>query len=111
MMMAASDMRYSTLMLPLYMIGGAVPSVIPFLITARNFGDKEYSVLSGWMNMAGNIGQIIGPTIAAFIFDITGTYRLAWIIFAVLMVVVGILYLLSSLTSKKQIEALGYKPQ
>lgn len=111
MMMAASDMRFSTLMLPLYMIGGAVPSVIPFLITARNFGDKEYSVLSGWMNMAGNIGQIIGPTIAAFIFDITGTYRLAWIIFAVLMVVVGILYMLSSMTSGKQIEALGYKPQ
>lgn len=111
MMMAASDMRFSTLMLPLYMIGGAVPSVIPFLITARNFGDKEYSVLSGWMNMAGNIGQIIGPTVAAFIFDITGTYRLAWIIFAVLMVVVGILYLLSSMTSAKQIEALGYKPQ
>lgn len=111
MMLSASDMRYSTWMLPLYMIGGAVPSVIPFLITARNFGDKEYSVLSGWMNMAGNIGQIIGPTIAAFIFDITGTYQLAWIIFSILMVLVGILYLLSSMVSTKQIEQLGYKPQ
>lgn len=111
MMLSASDMRYSTWMLPLYMIGGAVPSVIPFLITARNFGDKEYSVLSGWMNMAGNIGQIIGPTIAAFIFDITGTYQLAWIIFSILMVLVGVLYLLSSMVSTKQIEQLGYKPQ
>lgn len=111
MMLAAKDMRFATVMLPLYMIGGAVPSVIPFLITARNFGDKEYGVMSGWMNMAGNIGQIIGPTAAAFIFDITGTYRLAWIIFAVLMVVVGILYMLSSMTSKKKIEELGYKPQ
>ena len=111
MMLSATDMKFSTWMLPLYMIGGSVPSVIPFLITARNFGDKEYSVLSGWMNMAGNIGQIIGPTIAAFIFDITGTYQLAWIIFAVLMVLVGILYMLSSMTSTKQIEAMGYKPQ
>lgn len=111
MMLSATDIKFSTWMLPLYMIGGSVPSVIPFLITARNFGDKEYSVLSGWMNMAGNIGQIIGPTIAAFIFDITGTYQLAWIIFAVLMVLVGILYMLSSMTSTKQIEAMGYKPQ
>lgn len=111
MMLSATDMKFSTWMLPLYIIGGSVPSVIPFLITARNFGDKEYSVLSGWMNMAGNIGQIIGPTIAAFIFDITGTYQLAWIIFAVLMVLVGILYMLSSMTSTKQIEAMGYKPQ
>lgn len=111
MMLSATDMKFSTWMLPLYMIGGSVPSVIPFLITARNFGDKEYSVLSGWMNMAGNIGQIIGPTIAAFIFDITGTYQLAWIIFAALMVLVGILYMLSSMTSTKQIEAMGYKPQ
>ena len=66
--------------------------------------------MSGWMNIAGNVGQIVGPTVAAIIFDVTGTYTLAWIIFAVLMVVVGGLYLASSLASKKQIEAMGYTP-
>lgn len=106
--LSASNMTFATVMIPLYMIGGAVPSVIPFLITAHNFGDKEYGVMSGWMNMAGNVGQIIGPTVAAFIFDITGTYRLAWISFAVLMVVVAALYFLSNHSSKKQIEAMGY---
>ena len=65
--------------------------------------------MSGWMNMAGNVGQIIGPTVAAMIFDITGTYQLAWIIFAVLMVVVAVLYFLSNHASAKQIEAMGYK--
>jgi len=111
MALASKNMMFATLLIPLYMIGGAVPSTVPFLITARNFGDKEYGVMSGWMNMAGNIGQIIGPTVAAIIFDVTGTYVLAWIIFAVLMVVVGVLYLLSSISSKKQIEEMGYIPQ
>lgn len=111
MALASDNMIFATILIPLYMIGGAVPSTIPFLITARNFGDKEYGVMSGWMNMAGNVGQIVGPTIAAAIFDITGTYTLAWIIFAVLMVVVGVLYLLSNISSKKQIEEMGYIPE
>ena len=110
MALSSKDMMYAKLLIPIYMIGGAVPSTIPFLITARNFGDKEYGVLSGWMNMAGNCGQIIGPTVAAFIFDTTGTYVLAWTIFAVLMVVVSLLYMFSGIASKKQIEAMGYKP-
>lgn len=109
--LSGSNMVFASVMVPLYMIGGAVPSVIPFLITARNFGDKEYGVMSGWMNIAGNIGQIIGPTVAAFIFDFTGTYLLAWIIFAILMVLVALLYLFSNNSSKKQIEAMGYKPE
>lgn len=108
--LAATNMTFSTVMIPLYMIGGAVPSVIPFLIITYNFGDKEYGVMSGWMNMAGNVGQIIGPTIASFIFDITGSYLIAWIIFAALMVLVAVLYFLSNHSSKKQIEAMGYTP-
>lgn len=109
MALSAKNMTFATILIPLYMLGGALPSVIPFLITSYNFGDKEYGVMSGWMNMAGNIGQIIGPTIAAIIFDVTGTYTLAWIIFAVLMGVVAVFYLISTIVSKKQIEAMGYK--
>lgn len=101
-------MIFSRIMIPLYMIGGAVPSVIPFLITARNFGDKEYGVMSGWMNIAGNLGQIVGPTATAIIFDLTQSYILAWTIFATLMGVVAVLYLLSNVCSRKQIEAMGY---
>lgn len=108
--LSASNMAFSNGVIWLYMIGGSIPSVIPALITVRNFGDKEYGVMSGWMNMAGNVGQIIGPTVAAFIFDATGTYYLAWIIFAVLMVVVSLLYLASVLSSRKQIESMGYTP-
>ncbi len=110
MALAKSSMAFTKLMIPLYMIGGALPSTIPFLITARNFGDKEYGVMSGWMNMAGNVGQIVGPTVAAFIFDVTGAYTLAWYIFAALMVLVSVLYFLSGISSRKQIAAMGYTP-
>ena len=108
--LASQNMVFATVMVPLYMIGGALPSVIPFLITSLNFGDKEYGVMSGWMNIAGNIGQIIGPTVAALVFDTTGNYVMAWIIFAVLMVVVAVLYFLANVVSKKKIEAMGYVP-
>lgn len=108
--LCAVNMGFSKGMIACYMIGGSIPSVIPPLITVRNFGDKEFGVMSGWMNMAGNVGQIIGPTAAAFVFDVTGTYTLAWIIFAALMVLVGVLYLLSDLCSKKQLQELGYTP-
>ena len=67
--------------------------------------------MNGWMNMAGNVGQIIGPTAAALVFDITGTYRMAWIAFAFLMVGVSVLYFLSGRASQKQIEEMGYTPR
>ncbi|MGI6230845.1 MAG: MFS transporter [Tractidigestivibacter sp.] len=111
MTLSSQNMMFAYIMMPLYMIGGALPSTVPFLITARNFGDKEYGVLSGWMNIAGNVGQIVGPTVAALIFDVTGTYNNAWIVFAFLMIVVSVLYGLSSKVSQKQIESMGYTPR
>lgn len=108
MVLAKQNMIFATILVPLYMIGGAVPGIIPSLLTVRNFGDKEFGVLSGWMNMAGNLGQIVGPIVSAFIFDVTGSYELAWIVIAIVMVIVGLLYLGANLTSKKQIEAMGY---
>lgn len=101
---------FSKLLIPVYMIAGALPSVIPFLIVSYNFGDKEYGVMSGWMNIAGNVGQIVGPTVAAIVYDTTGSYRIALIIFIVLMFIVAILYFLSTRISKKQISEMGYVP-
>ena len=60
--------------------------------------------------MAGNIGQIIGPIAAAAVFDITGTYVMAWYVFAGLFVLVSILYYLSGVLNKKELKAAGYDP-
>lgn len=109
--LCATNMGFSYGVIACYFIGGAIPSVIPALLTVSNFGDKEFPVMNGWMNMAGNVGQIIGPTAAALVFDITGTYRMAWIAFAFLMVGVSVLYFLSGRASQKQIEEMGYTPR
>lgn len=108
MALSSSNMAFSKVLIPLYMIGGALPSVIPFLITSYNFGDKEYGVMSGWMNMAGNVGQILGPTIASIIFDATKSYVLFFVISAFLLVIVAGLYFASTIASKKKIEVMGY---
>ena len=109
MAMATNNMIFATILIPLYMLGGALPSTVPFLITSYNFGDKDYGTMSGWMNIAGNVGQIVGPTVAAIVFDVTGTYVLAWYIFAVLMLIVSGLYFISTRLSNKQIAAMGFE--
>lgn len=106
--LAASNFSFTRIMIPFYMIGGSVASMIPFLINARNFGDKEYGVRQGWMIMAGNAGQIVGPTIASAVYDITGEYGIAWLIFAGMCVVVSVLYFLSTRASTNKIKAMGY---
>ena len=108
--MCSKNMAWSKGVIFCYMIGGAIPSVIPPLVTVRNFGDKDYGLMAGWMNMAGNIGQIIGPILAAMVFDITGTYVMAWYVFAGLFVLVAILYYLSGVLNKKELLAAGYDP-
>lgn len=108
--MCSKNMAWSKGVIFCYMIGGAIPSVVPALVTVRNFGDKDYGLMSGWMNMAGNVGQIIGPILAALVFDITGTYVMAWYVFAGLFVLVAILYYLSGVLNKKELLAAGYDP-
>ena len=66
------------------------------------------SILQGWMIIAGNLGQIVGPTVAAAVYDTTGSYGAAWIIVAALMVCVCVLFFLSTRASTKQIADLGY---
>lgn len=107
--LCAGNMAWSRGVIIFYMIQGSI-NTVPALITVRNFGDKDYGLMAGWMNMAGNIGQIIGPIIAAMVFDITGTYIKAWYAFAVLMVLVSVLYYLSTVLNKKELAAAGYDP-
>lgn len=108
--LCSKDIGWSKGVIACYMIGGAIPSVVPALLTVRNFGDKDYGTMAGWMNMAGNIGQIIGPIIAAMVFDVTGTYVGAWYVFAGLFILVAVLYYLSGVLNKKELLANGYDP-
>jgi len=107
--LCSQNPSWSTGVIVFYMIAGSI-NTVPALITVRNFGDKDYGLMAGWMNMAGNIGQIVGPVIAAMVFDITGTYVMAWYVFAGMMALVAVLYYLSCVLNKKELQAAGYDP-
>ena len=57
----------------------SVVTLLPVL-TAELFGVKSLGVTMGALIFVGIIGEAIGPTLTGFIFDITGSYRLAFLI-------------------------------
>ncbi|MDY6917787.1 MAG: MFS transporter, partial [Chloroflexota bacterium] len=60
--------------------GGPIP-LRPAII-GEYFGRKSFGAIQGLMMTITVIGGIIGPVFAGWIVDITGTYRLAFLILA-----------------------------
>jgi MFS family permease len=57
---------------------------------AEYFGYKSLGAITGVMMFSNNIGGAISPTLAGYIFDTTGTYRLAFIISGAIAVAAAI---------------------
>ena len=53
------------------------------IVTQGLFGRKDYSAIYGLVSCAGSVGTAIGSPITSMIFDMTGSYRSAWIMWAV----------------------------
>ena len=71
----------------------------PPLLTSLAVGRREYSSIYGLLNAFATAGAL-GPVIAGFIYDHTESYDLAWIIFAVVAVVILVLTILAMNKSK-----------
>lgn len=56
-------------------------------MTNRLFGEKDYGKIISVLTMGNNIGGAFGGTVAAWIFDVSGSYRAFWIIAATAMIV------------------------
>ena len=63
-----------------YCLGGPTITIMPPLLVNGLFGEKEYAAIVGIMTMASNIGGAFGGTIAAKIYDASGSYSMFWII-------------------------------
>ena len=70
----------------------SVVTLLPVL-TAELFGLKSLGVTMGALILIGIIGEAIGPTLTGSIFDITGSYRLAFLICVVVSAAAVILSL------------------
>lgn len=51
-------------------------------IQADYFGRKNFGAIMGLMSSISMVGGLASPVVAGWIFDVTGSYHLAWILFA-----------------------------
>lgn len=73
--------------------GGSVP-LRPALL-ADYFGRRYFGAITGLMQTVMAGGAIAAPFVAALIFDRTGSYRMAWIIFSFVALIALVLILLT----------------
>ena len=93
---AILGLAYSTHAVVLYMgtfiFGLTMGSILmtQSLLTAECFGMVSFGVVSGLMGMFVAAGAAIGPAIAGRIYDATGSYHLAFTLFAVVSVLAAV---------------------
>jgi MFS family permease len=68
--------------------GGCIPLMMAF--RGDLFGRKKYAQMSGIMSPFRMIGNVIGPVFAGYLFDVTGSYKIAFITFTCIAVMSGI---------------------
>ncbi len=86
--------------------GGIVP--LQNLVPAELFGLKSLGAVVGSVLFFGTVGGAIGPPVAGYIFDVTKSYRLAFLICAILCAI-GIILSLILLRSKTKGDVLVTK--
>lgn len=69
------------LFLILWVIGTAGGPMIESLLLTRAFGVKHFGTILGAVVVVETIGQILSPTVAGAIYDATGSYDLALVMF------------------------------
>ena len=77
--------------------GGQAP--MASLIVADLFGLKAHGIIFGAINFIGAIGAAIGPLLVGYIFDKTGSYQSAFLLFIVLSVIAVAMTILLKLTA------------
>jgi len=90
------------LFLLIYGPGYAGPIPLRPALLADYFGTRSFGTLFGWTAFISMIGGMVSPVIAGWIFDVTGSYRLAWQLFALVTVPAIPLILLAKAPRAKQ---------
>ena len=61
--------------------GGGV--ILMYAIRGEYFGRQHFGTIMGFMDLVQMFGIVLGPVFAGWIFDVTGSYRIAFISFAI----------------------------
>lgn len=65
-----------------YSPGFGAPFPLRAALQADYFGTRSFGTIMGLLSTISMIGGLASPVVAGWIFDVTGSYRLAWQIFA-----------------------------
>ena len=66
-----------------------------YAIRGEYFGRRHFGTISGFMDMLQVFGVVIGPVFAGWIFDTTGSYKIAFTSFAVAAAIATMLILMA----------------
>jgi MFS family permease len=72
-----------------FSVGGMLTSITA--LVSDTFGLRRIGTIFGLLDIGGGIGAAIGPVIGGFIFDVNGSYSVAFLIGAVTLVVMTLL--------------------
>lgn len=78
----------------IYSPGYGGGSTLMQTIRAEYFGRQHFGAIMGLMNLVQMFGIILGPIFAGWMFDVTGSYRLAFITFGIAATTAAILMLI-----------------
>lgn len=66
-----------------YAVGWGGGATLMFAVRADYFGRRAFGTISGMMDFVQMFGLVLGPLVAGLVFDIVGSYRPAFVTFAV----------------------------
>jgi len=66
-----------------------------YVIRGEYFGRQHFGTIMGYMELVQMFGLVLGPILAGWIFDVTESYRLAFIAFAIAAAIATMLMLIA----------------
>lgn len=89
------------IMAVVFWFGNAIGTVIPPLVTSEVFGMEKYPEAYGMVNSATQVGLSLGSLLVASMYDLNGSYTLAWMLLLVLTAVTLFSWVGSCLAAKR----------
>ncbi len=93
------------LFLLFYLMGAAAGPMLEPLLLVRAFGTAHFATILGLAGVVGTVGMLISPTVGGAIFDRTGAYDWALVMWLSAVLLSGVLFMLSRWISRPVIPA------
>ena len=88
----AQDLWHIFLFVALYAPSYGCSAATMPAIKGDYFGRRSYGTIMGLSGMVQMAGSMMGPVYAAYVFDVTGSYRIAFLSFAALLIISAALF-------------------